>query len=234
MSIGVIIDALSVVVGGLLGSLIKERLSQNFKDNINLCLGISSMGMGITSIILMKNMPAVVFALILGTGLGLFLHLGRKIHDIATFMQKTINSRDTSDKSEQMVTAVVLFCASGTGIYGSLVAGMSGDQTILIAKSILDFFTAMIFACSLGRAVSLIAIPQFVILFLLSLIAGWIVPMTTPDMMYDFKACGGLIMLATGFRMIQLRMFPIADMIPAMILVMPFSWIWANWVLQIL
>ena len=48
-----------------------------------------------------------------------------------------------------MVTAMVLFCASGTGIYGSLTSGMTGDHSILIAKSILDFLTAMIFACQL-------------------------------------------------------------------------------------
>lgn len=56
-----------------------------------------------------------------------------------------------------MVTATVLFCASGTGIYGSLDEGMSGDITILVSKSILDFFTATIFAASLGYAVSIIA-----------------------------------------------------------------------------
>lgn len=39
----------------------------------------------------------------------------------------------------QLVTIIVLFCASGTGIYGSLTAGMTGDNSILISKSILDF-----------------------------------------------------------------------------------------------
>lgn len=48
-----------------------------------------------------------------------------------------------------LVTIIVLFCASGTGIYGSIVSGMSGDHSVLISKSILDLFTAAIFACSL-------------------------------------------------------------------------------------
>lgn len=66
-----------------------------------------------------------------------------------------------------LVTVIVLFCASGTGIYGSLDAGMTGDSTILISKSILDFFTAAIFACNLGYVVSVIAIPQFLIFYVL-------------------------------------------------------------------
>ena len=59
-----------------------------------------------------------------------------------------------------LVTIIVLFCASGTGIYGSLDSGMSGDHTILISKSILDFFTAMIFGGTLGMVVAAVAIPQ--------------------------------------------------------------------------
>jgi uncharacterized membrane protein YqgA involved in biofilm formation len=86
----------------------------------------------------------------------------------------------------------------------------------------------MIFACTLGKSVSLIAVPQFVILFALYLLAGIIVPLTNPSMINDFKACGGFIMLATGFRMVKLLDFPIADMIPAMVLVMPFSALWAR------
>ena len=52
-------------------------------------------------------------------------------------------------------------------------------------------------------------------------------------MIADFKACGGFIILATGFRMVKLRMFPIADMIPGMILVMPASWLWVNYILPL-
>ena len=30
------------------------------------------------------------------------------------------------------------------------------------------------------------------------------------------------------------KLFPIADMIPAMVLVMPMSWIWASWIQPLL
>ena len=105
---------------------------------------------------------------------------------------------------------------------------MTGDQSILYSKSILDFFTAIIFACLLGAVVSVIAIPQFVIFMILFLLAGVIYPLTTPAMIGDFKACGGILLLATGFRMIKVKMFPTADMIIAMILVMPVSYFWTN------
>jgi uncharacterized membrane protein YqgA involved in biofilm formation len=194
------------------------------------------------SIAPMKYMPAVIFAVVVGTGIGLAIHLGDFINKGAMLMQKPISKLFPSENLglshdefvSTLVTVIVLFCASGTGIYGSLDSGMTGDSSILIAKSILDFFTALIFACNLGYVVSVIAIPQFVIFFIIFLLAKFIYPLTTPSMILDFKAAGGILMVATGFRMIKVKMFPTADMIPAMILVMPLSWVWVNVVMPLL
>ena len=156
-------------------------------------------------------------------------------------MQSVISrfvKRDASIPQEEfdaaLLTIIVLFCASGTGIYGSIVEGMSGDSTILISKSVLDLFTSLIFACTLGAVVSFIAVPQFLIFFALFLMGGFIFPFTTPAMINDFKAVGGVLLLATGFRMIRVKMFPTADMIPAMILAMPLSWIWVQYIAPLL
>ncbi len=52
-------------------------------------------------------------------------------------------------------------------------------------------------------------------------------------MINDFKACGGFLMLATGFRMVKLKNFPTADMIPAMVLIMPMSCFWVTYILPL-
>lgn len=242
MPIGVIVNASSVLLGGIFGGFFGNKLSEDFKEKLNMIFGACSMGMGIFSIAPMKNMPSVIFAIILGTIVGLAIHLGKIFNKGALLMQRPITrmiptenlSISKDEFMSLMVTATVLFCASGTGIYGSLDEGMSGDITILVSKSILDFFTAAIFAASLGYAVSIIAIPQFIIFLILFLLARFILPFTSPSMVSDFKACGGFLMLATGFRMVKLKMFPIAEMIPAMILVMPLSWLWSDIILKLI
>ena len=193
--------------------------------------GLSAFGMGIASVVLMRNMPAVIFSVILGTSLGLLIHLGDNINRFVTNLQNRFAG--ASDNINELITVIVLFCASGTGIYGSLVSGMNGDHSILIAKSILDFFTAMIFACRLGKTVSFIAVPQFIIFMALFLLAGLILPLTTETMINDFKAVGGFIMLASGFRMLKLKEFPTADMIPSMLVAMPISWLWVTYILPL-
>lgn len=242
MPTGVIINALSIIIGGVFGTLAGHKLDAKFKEELTAIFGLCSMGMGVSSIMLMQNMPAVIFAIVMGTALGYLMHLGRWIEKGAMLMEKPI-ARIFKKENKNMcqtefltnlVTIIVLFCASGTGIYGSLDAGMTGDHTVLISKSILDFFTAAIFACNLGYVVSTIAIPQFLIFFGLFIGSQLILPLASPAMIADFKACGGFLMIATGLRICKIKEFPVADMIPSMILVMPMSWIWVNWILTLL
>ena len=242
MPIGVIINTIAIFLGGIAGALLGDKLPEKYKEQLNLIFGLCSMGMGISSIVLMKYMPAVVFALIIGTIVGLVFNLGDKVYELCSKLQKVmiriVPKKETNMSETEflatLITVIVLFCSSGMGIYGSLSEGMTGDSSLLITKSILDFFTAAIFACNLGYIVSLIAVPQFVIFTTLFLSASFIVPLTTPDMIADFKACGGFLMVAAGFRILKLKMFPVVDMIPAMILVMPFSWFWVNMILHLL
>ena len=233
MPVGVIVNVLVVALGGVTGAGMSGKVSDDLRQKLNLVFGVCSMAIGISSIVLMWNMPAVVLAVVAGTILGLAVRLGEKIEKGGIKMSRLFPDGEKAD-SGLLVTAIVLFCASGTGIYGSIVSGMSGDHSILIAKSVLDFFTAMIFACSLGMAVSAVALPQLVIFLALFLCARLLYPLTTPAMMEDFKACGGVIMVATGFRIAKIKDFPVADMIPAMVLVWPLSWAWTNWILPIL
>lgn len=242
MPIGIMIDITGVVIGGILGALAKDKIPEYFKNGLNMVFGACAMTIGVSSIAHMENLSPVIFAVILGTVFGLLIRLGDKIDKVASKMEYLIgkyikNGNGKASEKEFMntlITAFVLFCVSGPGIYGSLVSGMNGDHSILIAKSILDLFTALIFACTLGMMMVAVAIPQFVIFFLLFLLAGIIYPHTTPAMINDFKACGGVITLAAGFRIIKVKMFPVVDMIPAMVFVMPFSLIWTRYVMPLI
>lgn len=234
MPIGVIINVTAVVLGSLTGTITGKRLSDNLKETMNAVLGLCALCMGISAVVLMKNLPAVVFSVILGTLVGLALKLGLGIRKASGMVLDKVMQNADAQTGDLMLTAVVLFCASGTGIYGALDAGMTGNHSVLIAKAVLDFFAAMIFACQLGKAAAFIGIPQFVVLFSLFCLAKVIVPLTTDVMIADFKACGGFILVATGLRMLKVNPFPIADMLPAMVLVMPVSFLWTTFLLPMM
>ena len=141
---------------------------------------------------------------------------------LGTVFSKKLSTRFTTELNK-----VFGVCAIGTGIYGCLDAGMTGNATVLLGKSILDFFTAMVFACNLGAV-------QAAVFFALFFAAKAIYPLTTPTMIGDFKACGGFLLIATGCRIAKMQDFPVADMIPAMVLVMPLSALWTNYIAPLL
>lgn len=246
--IGIVVNVAAVVIGGILGTVFGKHLSTRFTTELNKVFGVCAMGMGISSIPLMENMPAVILALVVGTALGLACHLGEWISRGGALMEKPIScllgARGGEDEEDGglpreeylalLVTAIVLFCSSGTGIYGCLDAGMTGNATVLLSKSVLDLFTAMVFACNLGAVTSLVAVPQAVVFFILFFAAKAIYPLTTPAMIGDFKACGGFLLIATGLRIAKIENFPVADMIPAMVLVMPLSALWTNVIVPLL
>ncbi|MBO4837809.1 MAG: DUF554 domain-containing protein [Lachnospiraceae bacterium] len=242
MPVGIIINVLAVAIGGLLGSRMGHKLPERMKELLTMTFGVCAIVMGIVSVILIRNLPAVILSVIAGTVIGSALRLSERIRRGTENLAAKLFREDPAapagagapaDKS-LLVTAIVLFCASGSGIYGSLVSGMDSDHSVLLAKSVLDFFTAIIFACRLKKITALIAVSQLIIMLLLFFSARLIFPLTTEVMIADFKACGGILLLATGFTIMKVKVFPMADLLPAMVLVMPVSWLWTQFIAPLL
>lgn len=241
MPIGVIINALSVLLGGLVGAFIGKFVPERVRVTLSIMFGVCSMCMGIKYIGLMQALPAVILAVIVGVAIGELVYLEKGISSGIGLIQKPLGKiisidDDNPNWMPQFIAIVVLFCASGTGIFGAIESGITGVHDVLLTKSILDFFTALTFAITLGPLVALICVPQFIILILLFFGATYIPEVFTSDLniLNDFKACGGVLMLATGLRISGIKSFPIANMIPAMILVMPFSYLWTNSIVPLL
>lgn len=238
MPIGVIVNSLSVLIGGLLGALLGKKIPERVRTSLPLVFGAASMSMGINYIVKMHTLPAVVLSLILGTAVGELICLEKGIGNLALKakgpVEKLFSSGSGNESQaefmEKFVGILILFCASGTGIFGALKEGMTGDHSVLLTKSILDFFTSGIFAASLGYLVMTICAPQFIVLIALFFSATFILPLTNEAMIADFTACGGMIMLATGLRISGIKSFAIANMLPALVLVMPISYLWVTYI----
>ncbi|MBI4807316.1 MAG: DUF554 domain-containing protein [Desulfovibrio sp.] len=233
--VGPYVNAAAVLAGTLAGALLGDRLSKNLRTRMPMVFGCASMGLGIAMVVKVNSLPPMVLALVLGALVGELAHLETGIQRLAAKTRKLIEkfAKPASDVNhdeflEKFVAIMVLFCVSGTGIFGAMSEGMTGDATLLIVKAILDLFTSAIFAASLGYTVATLMIPQFIIQIGLYLGASLILPLVTPGMTADFSACGGLIMLATGFRICGIKQFPVANMVPSLFIVMPLSALWTR------
>ena len=244
--IGIIINVICTAVGGIVGVLISKKITPAFSQKLNMIFGVCAIAMGVASIPGVKTLPAVILAIIAGTIIGLLVKLDHWLLALGTLMGKPIskiggkrNAPSASDMTKEeydafFINAMILFCFGAMGIFACFEAGMTGNISILMSKSILDFVTAIIFACTLGLLASMIAIPQLVCCIIFFAIAKLVMPLASPTMIADFEACGGVILIATGLGVAGIKQFPVANMLPAMILIMPVSALWSGVVMPAL
>jgi uncharacterized membrane protein YqgA involved in biofilm formation len=232
--IGPYLNCAALILGGLSGIMLARHLPKRLQEGLPAIFALASISIGIVMVVKVKFMPAVVLALIFGTIVGEVLSLenGVKIGaaKIQSVLQKIVPNRTSSLPHQEFIQSftaiIVLFCFGGMGVVGALTEGLTGDYQYLVVKAIMDYFTAMIFAISLGIAIITIAIPQFFIQASLYLLAKFIMPYMDEIAFADFSACGGIIMLAVGYRIAQIKIFSVVNFLPALIFVVPFSYLW--------
>lgn len=139
MPIGITTDVLITCLGAVLGVVLGTRLPDSLKKALNNTLGIAAIAMGIVLILRVKNLSAVVLTLVIGSILGELVMLDDRIRKLVTgVVHKLMNGAAADEQFLAQVSAVViLFCCGGTGWYGALNEGLTGDGSILITKSIL-------------------------------------------------------------------------------------------------
>ena len=179
---------------------VRPMLRRKLKEALPNIFGLSAITMGISLIIMLKSLSAVVLALIVGTVIGELLNLEdnllKGLHRLEERLPLTLDD----EQMDVLISMIILFCFSGTGVFGAMNSAMTGDHSILYAKAIMDFFTAIIFGTTAGYLVGFIAVPQFAVGILLFGGASYILPLVTDTMLANFKACGGIITLAVGLK----------------------------------
>lgn len=227
---GIIIDCCCVLFGTNLGSTIKSRVPERIKQPMNVIFGIAAIAIGITSMVKLQSLPAVILALILGALAGEMMNLDRRVNSLFERILEKLHFKILGNKEDYMrfyLIVAVTFCASGTNILGAINEGMTGDFTILLSKAVMDIFAATIFAATLGRAMNLIVLPQFLILCACFYSAQFIMPLTTAAMLNDFIAVGGLLTFVLGLSIAQIKHISAVNLLPSLILIWPSSWLFS-------
>ena len=228
MPIGVLTNCASVLAGGAIGAALGHILPASLKEHLPTMFGLCSIAIGINSIIKASAMTPVMLALLVGFTIGHLLHLEQWTSRFFHKLVKAMRLGGDGIDMEFYITAVALFCCSGFGLYSTLTEGIAGDPSLLFSKAVLDGFTALIFASTLGKSVCAIPLPQCVILLCVVGAGKLLAGVLTPTMFADLSACGGILTMAAGFRVAKIKSLPLVDLMPALILVMPFSWLWST------
>ncbi len=216
---------LGVFFGGLLGWALRRQISDDIRQTMPGIVALTAIGSGVLSVTRASQIFVVTLSVILGGFIGRCLRLEQRLQG---WMYRALDRvpHPADFDMERFVTITAVFCTSGFGLYSVMVESFSGDHAQMLSKAVMDIVVAVLYGGSLGVAVSLIAIPQGVIFVSVYFLAKVLMPVMTQPMEMNFIACGGLLTVAAGMRMAHIKEYPLIDLLPALILVMPMTRLW--------
>lgn len=201
IGLGTIINCGSVLAGASAGMLLKNGLSKRFEDTIMQGIGLCTMFIGIG-----------------GALIGEALNLEKHLEDFGVFCQNRLKSSGDSHFVEGFVSFSLLICIGAMAIVGSLQDGLSGDASLLIAKAIIDGIAAVVFAASLGKGVFLSVLPLGVYQGGLTLLARFIRPWMTDELIAQMSCVGSVLIFAVSLNMIRKDKIKVGNLLPAVFL----------------
>ena len=222
--LGVIVNTIAVIIGSILGIIFKKGIGENITNAVMNVMGLVMILIGLQSALETKEMLCLIICLVVGTIIGELIKLDDALNKAGDFAKAKFKSKDgeNSNFTEGFVTATLLFCIGSMTIVGSLQAGTSHDYSILYAKSVMDFVSAIMFASIFGVGVACSAIFVLLTEGAMTLLSASLSSVLTTAVITEISAVGGIILLGMAVNMLVLNKKgdPIksANMIPAIIL----------------
>ena len=217
--VGVIVNVITVILGSCIGLLFKKGLPERVSTAAMTGLGACTLYIGISGSLCGENVLIVIASVVLGVITGTLLDIDGRINKLAQSVETKFKKDGQGiSVAEGLVTATLLFCVGSMTVTGSIQAGLTGDNSVLITKATLDFVSSMMLASSLGLGVMLAAASVFVIQGGLVLLAGFIAPFMSLGAINEMTCVGSILIIIIGTNLMGITKIKVADFLPAIIL----------------
>ncbi len=222
---GTLVNAAAIVVGSLIGLLIKNGIPKHIENALLTADGLVIMVTGLNGVIaVMFSVDSagkltqtggllLLVSLVAGVVIGELCKIDQHIDGLGLAVEKKFKANGFQ---AGFVSASVLFCIGAMAIIGSMNDGLKGDSSILLVKSGLDGVTALILASSLGKGVVFSAIPVFLYQGAIALLSGLLKPVLTDTLLNSICMVGYVIVLAIGINFVFKTKIKVANMLPAL------------------
>ncbi len=230
---GTLVNCAAVIIGGLIGLLLKKGIKESYTVGINKSLGLAVLVIGINGVI--SNMFTVengrlsssgelllIVFLVVGTLIGELLKLDDRFN---RFCGKVDSKFKNGGFAGGFINGTILFCVGAMAIIGSINDGLTGDSSVLFVKSALDFVNAVIFGATLGFGVIFTCIPMLIYQGGISLLAGTLSDILQGELLGQVCMVGYAIIMAIGFNFFLEKKFKTLNMVPAIILPVVYHYI---------
>lgn len=231
---GTALNVATVAVGATLGVLLGHRLPQRTRDVVTDAIGLVTLlvaalsAADVTSPVLRARVGGsagvliVLGSVLIGGIAGSLLRIEDRLEGVGGWLRGLLGGRRGAGQSrerfvEGYVSASLIFCVGPLTILGSLSDGLGRGIDQLALKSVLDGFTAIAFAASLGWGVAASALTVAVVQGSLTLAGFLLGDIMSEAQVLALTATGGLLLAGVGLRLLRVRQIPVGDLLPALV-----------------
>lgn len=223
---GTLINVGAIIIASILGVVFKRGLPEKIQKSVMFALGIGLVAISLGSFlkyfliidgtsIKTHNELLVILSLVIGIVIGEWI-------DIDLRLSRWANHIETKYKlpplAKGFIAGTLIFCVGAMAILGPLQDGLSGDISMLLIKSILDFVTALILASILGIGVIFSAISVLVYQGSITILGMLFADFLPQDMIQSVAMIGNILLIAMGLNFMELRKVKVANMLPALLI----------------
>lgn len=221
---GTLVNVGTVAAGTLSGRYGARLLSDAMQRAVMHALGLFTFVLGIAGGLRTFERGELVDAIVVLVGLvagavcGTALQIEDRIERLGERIKRRLGS-DESGFAKGFLTASIVFCVGPLTVLGSLRDGLEGDARLLVIKSVLDGFAATALTSVYGLGVGASIVTIVVYQGGLTLGAGAVRDLFTPDVLRALDAVGGILIVGIGLRLLELKDVRVGNLLPALVLV---------------
>ena len=224
--LGVIVNAIAVVIGSSIGLLCKKGIPEKYSDAIMKGIALCMLYIGISGSLKGENTIVLIFSMVFGAAAGTALNIDGFLNSVGDRLERKIGkSGEKNTIAQGFVTASLLFCVGAMTLVGSLTAGLTGDNEMLFTKSVLDFISSMMLSVSLGIGVMFASVFVLVFQGAIALMAGLLEPVLSTAAINEIICAGSLMIIGLGLNMLGITKLKVANYMPGLIFAPVVLWL---------
>lgn len=226
--LGTTVNTVAIILGGALGLLFGHALSENMKSTLIQGLGLAVLLIGGSMALQTSNALIVILSLVIGGVIGELIDIELRLHHFGAWMESRVGGGDEGRFTRAFVSTSLIFCVGAMAIMGAIESGLTGNHSILFAKSLLDGITAMVFASSMGIGVLAAAIPVLVYQGAITLAASALQDVLSQSIINEMTAAGGLLIFAIGLNILDIKEIKVGNLMPGIFVAIPLTMLFAS------
>ena len=228
IGLGTIVNVIVIIIGGIIGLMLKNGMKQRFCDIFSQACGLSVVFVGaagafelILSVhdgkLTSNHTLLVVFSFVIGGFFGELLNIEKALDSMGHKLKTLVNAKGDHKFVEGFVTASLVFCVGAMSICGPIDEALTGDATTLYVKSILDGVMVIVFTSIYGVGAMFSALTVGIYQGLFTIFGVFIADFMSESLVAMISGIGSILIFAVGANVLWGRKIKVGNLLPALL-----------------